>query len=95
MKKLVVGLFVSALMAGLVTLGASASDGASLYDDNCAACHGGDFVPAVEGAMDLTTFPDDPDRFGLSVREGKGNMPAHDDLTDEDITVLYDYIKSA
>lgn len=54
--------------------------GKSIYDTNCAACHGEDGVGEVLGAADFTDlrFVDDfaPRDFYLSITQGKGSMPA-------------------
>jgi mono/diheme cytochrome c family protein len=54
--------------------------GQSLYDTNCAACHGADGTGAVLGAADFTDvrLVDDraPRDFYLTVTQGKGSMPA-------------------
>lgn len=49
--------------------------GASLYAQNCAACHGSRMADP-EGAFDLRTFPpDQKSRFMNSVMNGKNTMP--------------------
>jgi mono/diheme cytochrome c family protein len=54
--------------------------GQSLYETNCAACHGADGTGKVLGAADFTDLRlvDDraPRDFYLTVTQGKGSMPA-------------------
>ena len=56
----------------------AARQGAGLYGQFCAQCHGQDMEGPVNGAFDLRKFPhDDPTRFTTSVTNGKGDvMPA-------------------
>lgn len=73
--------------------------GKTLYDANCAACHGEDGVGTVLGAADFTDlrFMDDraPRDFYLTVTQGKGSMPAWQGrlLQDERWAVI-DYLRT-
>jgi mono/diheme cytochrome c family protein len=71
--------------------------GRELYTQFCATCHGRDMVNTGGFAFDLRTFPKaDLERFKSSVANGKGQgMPAwRDQLSDEDIALLWAYVES-
>jgi len=71
--------------------------GREVYGEFCATCHGRDMINAGGFAFDLRTFPKaDLERFRNSVLNGKGQgMPAwRDRLADDDLTVLWAYIRS-
>jgi mono/diheme cytochrome c family protein len=77
---------------------AQIDEGLSIYDDVCAMCHGLDMIRPPGGlAFDLRNFPKtDFARFRNSVLNGKGGMPAwRDQLSDEDIALLWAYISSS
>jgi mono/diheme cytochrome c family protein len=70
--------------------------GRGVYDDFCAMCHGRDMINTGGFAFDLRKFPkDDFDRFRNSVLNGKNQgMPAwRDKLGDDDVTVLWAYVR--
>jgi len=72
-------------------------EGREVYAEFCATCHGRDMVNAGGFAFDLRTFPKaDLDRFRNSVLNGKGQgMPAwRDKLADDDLTLLWAYVRS-
>jgi mono/diheme cytochrome c family protein len=69
--------------------------GRDLYTQLCATCHGRDMVNTGGFAFDLRTFPKDGfERFRGSVANGKGQgMPAwREQLSDDDIALLWDYV---
>jgi mono/diheme cytochrome c family protein len=71
--------------------------GRMVYDDFCATCHGRDMVNPGLVSFDLRKFPkDDLDRFRNSVLNGKGQAmpPWRDKVSDEDLTVLWAYVRS-
>jgi mono/diheme cytochrome c family protein len=73
--------------------------GKSLYETNCAACHGEDGVGKVLGAADFTDlrFVDDraPRDFYLTVTQGKGSMPAWQGrLSQEERWAVIDYLRT-
>jgi mono/diheme cytochrome c family protein len=70
--------------------------GRDQYNRTCAQCHGRNMVNAGTTVYDLRKFPtDQPDRFHLSVTNGKGNMPSFKDaLTPEQVAVLWAYVGS-
>lgn len=76
----------------------AAVDGATIYADDCAACHGADggggVGPALaEGAV-VAAFPEVADQV-VVVAEGRGGMPSFGDrLTPEQITAVVDYTRS-
>jgi mono/diheme cytochrome c family protein len=67
--------------------------GATIFAENCAACHGAKMADP-KGAFDLRTFePDQKNRFVNSVMRGKNNMPPWGDLFGEqDIEALWAYV---
>lgn len=73
--------------------------GKSLYDTNCAACHGEDGVGKVLGAADFTDLRlvDDraPRDFYLTVTQGKGSMPAWQGrLSQDERWAVIDYLRT-
>jgi mono/diheme cytochrome c family protein len=70
-----------------------AKQGAALYAQHCAPCHGYQ-MKDPEGAFDLRKFPlDQHARFVTSVSNGKGAMPPWRDLLKpEDIEALWAYV---
>jgi mono/diheme cytochrome c family protein len=73
--------------------------GKSLFDANCAACHGIDGTGKVLGAADFTDlrFVDDraPRDFYLTVTQGKGSMPAWQGrLSQEERWAVIDYLRT-
>ncbi len=72
-------------------------DGAALYGDNCAGCHGGDgsggIGPRLAGTV-VAKFPDPADQIAV-VTNGRGGMPAFGDrLSDEEIAAIVDYTRT-
>jgi mono/diheme cytochrome c family protein len=73
--------------------------GKSLYDANCAACHGEDGVGKVLGAADFTDLRIMDDRaprdFYLTVTQGKGSMPAWQGrLSQDERWAVIDYLRT-
>jgi mono/diheme cytochrome c family protein len=73
--------------------------GKSLYEANCAACHGTDGVGKVLGASDFTDqhFVDEraPRDFYLTVTQGIGSMPAWQGrLSQEERWAVIDYLRT-
>jgi len=75
--------------------GDEASAGQSVYEDNCARCHGPDGEGGVgpqlgDGAV-AENFPDIADQITV-IREGRNGMPAWEDsLTPEEIEAVATY----
>lgn len=75
----------------------SFAEGAALYEQNCAICHGDD------GAGQSSHFPalagndilDDVDRIVGNIHQGQGNMPPFPDLSTEDIAALATYVRNS
>jgi mono/diheme cytochrome c family protein len=67
--------------------------GASIYERNCAPCHG-QRMADPQGASNLRVFPrDQKSRFIILVAKGKNNMPPWGDvLKPEDIEALWAYV---
>jgi|SRR5476649_1662540 mono/diheme cytochrome c family protein len=71
--------------------------GASLYGQFCAQCHGQDMEAPVNGAFDLRKLPrDDASRFTASVTNGKGAaMPAWGGmLAPEEIAAIWSFVQT-
>lgn len=84
--------------AGETPTETAAVDGAALYDQQCAACHGGDgnsgFAPDLGGGLAVEKFPDPEDQIAV-VTEGRGRMPGFGGrLTAEEIEAIVDYTRS-
>ena len=96
-RKLIVGCALA-----VVWVGAAAQEnfrpeqikqGASIYSQNCAPCHGPQMADP-QGAFDLRTFPpDQKSRFLNSVSKGKNSMPPWGGLFNEaEIETLWAYV---
>jgi mono/diheme cytochrome c family protein len=74
----------------------SIEKGRELFHRACAQCHGRNMVNSGTTVYDLRKFPlDQPDRFKLSVTQGKGAMPSwKESLTPEQIEWLWAYVGS-
>jgi mono/diheme cytochrome c family protein len=73
--------------------------GKSLFEANCAACHGMDGVGKVLGAADFTDLRVMDDRaprdFYLTVTQGRGSMPAWQGrLSQEERWAVIDYLRT-
>jgi mono/diheme cytochrome c family protein len=73
-------------------------DGAAVFGDNCAGCHGGDgsggLGPRLAGGRVVTVYPDPADQIAV-VTDGRGQMPAwRDRLSEEEIAAVVDYTRT-
>ena len=73
-------------------------DGATVFDDNCATCHGGDgsggIGPRLAGGRVVAQFPDPADQIAV-VTHGRGGMPAFgDQLSEEEIAAVVEYTRT-
>ena len=78
--------------------GAAEVDGAAIYADNCASCHGGDggggIGPALAGGAVVEAFPDAADQI-VVVTDGRGGMPDFgSDLTPEQIEAVVEFTRT-
>lgn len=66
------------------------------FERTCAQCHGRNMINSGTTVYDLRRFPvDQPERFFVSVSNGKGNMPSFKDaLSEEQIRLLWAYVGS-
>jgi len=67
--------------------------GATIYERNCAPCHGARMADP-QGASNLRAFPrDQKSRFIVLVTKGKNNMPPWGDvLKPDDLEALWAYV---
>jgi mono/diheme cytochrome c family protein len=73
-------------------------DGAALFGDNCAVCHGGDgsggIGPRLAGGRVVTVYPDAADQIAV-VTNGRGGMPAFGErLTADEIAAVVEYTRT-
>lgn len=73
-------------------------DGAALYGQRCAGCHGGDgsggIGPRLSGGRVLAQFPDPAAQIAV-VTDGRGGMPAFGSrLSGEEIAAVVDYTRT-
>ena len=78
--------------------GGGAGDGAAVYADNCASCHGaageGGRGPALAGGAVVEAFPEAADQV-VVVTDGQGGMPAFGDrLSAEEIDAVVEFTRS-
>ena len=72
-------------------------DGATVFVENCASCHGpegeGGAGPALAGGAVVEAFPDAADQVEL-VTNGRGGMPAFgEDLSPEEIEAVVEHTR--
>jgi mono/diheme cytochrome c family protein len=73
-------------------------DGATVFGDNCATCHGGDgsggIGPRLAGGRVVTVYPDPADQI-VVVTNGRAGMPAFgEQLTEEEIAAVVEYTRT-
>jgi mono/diheme cytochrome c family protein len=73
-------------------------DGATVFGDNCATCHGGDgsggIGPRLAGGRVVTVYPDPADQIAV-VTNGRAGMPAFGrKLTEEEIAAVVEYTRT-
>lgn len=71
----------------------AAGDGRSLYESNCANCHGNDGKLGLAGAKDLSVTGLDVTGIKEIIVNGKGAMPPSQ-VNDEQAVAIADYVKS-
>ena len=74
----------------------SGDEGATVYAQNCAFCHGSDGKKMYRNAPDLSTFARDENRIKQIVTEGSpGKMPSYNIIiSDQNIDALAKYVRS-
>jgi mono/diheme cytochrome c family protein len=70
-----------------------ATDGKSLFEANCASCHGSDGKKGLGGAKDLTAAVLDVAAIKEIILHGKGAMPAAA-VSDEQANTIAEYVNS-
>src|SRR5579871_2067006 len=75
---------------------ARVDEGKAVYAEKCSHCHGPGMLNAGTITPDLRRFPDDRERFVITVKQGKNNRmpPWGDVLKDDDIAALWAYVSS-
>jgi len=73
-------------------------DGAAVYSDNCASCHGSDgsggFGPALAAGAVVDAFPDPADQIAV-ITDGRNGMPDFGgSLSPEEIQAVTDYTRA-
>jgi mono/diheme cytochrome c family protein len=73
-------------------------DGAAIYGQRCAGCHGGDgsggIGPRLAGGRVVANFPDPEDQIAV-VTNGRGGMPAFAErLSPEEIAAVVEYTRT-
>ena len=74
---------------------AAAVDGATVYENRCAGCHGGDggggLGPQLSDGRVVQRFPDIADHIAV-ITDGRGGMPGFGDrLSEAEITAVAEY----
>jgi cytochrome c6 len=85
-------------LAVLPSLAFAQSDGASLFAQNCSACHqlnGKGISGAFPALAGNALVNGEPQGFATVVLNGRGGMPAFgNDLSDQDIAAITTYVRS-
>jgi mono/diheme cytochrome c family protein len=73
-------------------------DGAAIFGERCAGCHGGDgsggIGPRLAGGRVVAVYPDAADEIAV-VTNGRGGMPAFAErLSAEEIAAVVDYTRT-
>jgi mono/diheme cytochrome c family protein len=73
-------------------------DGALIFGERCAGCHGGDgsggIGPRLAGGRVVAVYPDPADEIAV-VTNGRGGMPAFGErLTADEIVAVVDYTRT-
>ena len=81
-----------------VVAAAGGVDGAAVFGQRCAGCHGGDgsggIGPRLAAGRVLANFPDPQDQIAV-VTDGRGGMPAFAErLTPDEIAAVVDYTRT-
>lgn len=81
-----------------VVAAAGGVDGAAIFGQRCAGCHGGDgsggIGPRLAAGRVVADFPDPQDQIAL-VTTGRGGMPAFGErLSDDEIAAVVDYTRT-
>ena len=76
----------------------AAVDGAAVFANRCASCHGGDggggLGPQLSGGLAVQRFPNIADQIGV-VTNGRGGMPAFGSrLSEAEIQAVADYTRT-
>ena len=85
-----------AWLGGLVPALQNASPGATLYQSQCAMCHGVDRAgapPAFPSLVGVFTTLS-ADQVTEQIKKGKGRMPSFPNLDDHAVAALLDYLRS-
>ena len=77
---------------------AAGADGAAVFGQSCAGCHGGDgsggIGPRLAGGRVVANFPDPQDQIAV-VTNGRGGMPAFAErLSAEEIAAVVEYTRT-
>jgi mono/diheme cytochrome c family protein len=77
---------------------AAGADGAAVFGQRCAGCHGGDgsggIGPRLAGGRVVANFPDPQEQIAV-VTNGRGGMPAFGErLSPEEIAAVVDYTRT-
>lgn len=95
----VLGLMVSGAASVAASAAETAPDGATMFAENCAACHQatGKGVAGAFPALDGDPFVAGPDDIiARTVLNGRGGMPAFsEDLSDAQIAAALTYVRSS
>lgn len=81
-----------------VVAAAGGVDGAAIFGQRCAGCHGGDgsggIGPRLAAGRVLAVFPDPQEQIAV-VADGRGGMPAFAErLTAEEIAAVVEYTRT-
>jgi mono/diheme cytochrome c family protein len=81
-----------------VVAAAGGVDGAAIFGQSCAGCHGGDgsggIGPRLAGGRVVANFPDPQDQIAV-VTNGRGGMPAFSErLSAEEIAAVVEYTRT-
>jgi len=74
-----------------------ATDGAAVFAESCASCHGADgaggFGPALAGGAVVAAVPDPAEQVAV-ITDGRGGMPSFEgQLSPEEIQAVTDYTR--
>jgi mono/diheme cytochrome c family protein len=79
----------------ILTLTGDATNGAAVYEENCASCHAADGSGGIGPSMQGIVAEEGPEEVVDVILEGEDSMPSFSDLADQDIADVVAYLESA
>jgi mono/diheme cytochrome c family protein len=89
---LLLGCTINERTDGILELTADAAEGSVVYEAECARCHAADGTGTDEGVNIISELHHGDRLFVTWILDGKGEMPAFPELTDQEVADLMAHI---